>query len=251
MRVKWCRLVPIVLMAVGLLRGSDDKKSSGSEELPKHLVAAQELLKSIKLEDTSYKHGEPAVTWKGEDGAGKCVSHTDCSGFIDVLLMHSYGYDRDALKKWLGKKRPTADCYHDKIVDEVGFMHIAHLKDAKPGDLLAVKYLTRTDNTGHMMLVASTPKKVDATKPIVKDTEQWEVLVIDSSESGHGPHDTRHGKGQGSKDHDGVGQGVLRIYTNADGSVAGFTWSTLTASTFKDPKEEHLVIGRLKVGYKP
>ena len=249
--------ITALITAVGLAvcsRAADDKKSGSSSSSkdaePKHLQAARDLVKNVKLEDTSYKHGEPAVSWKSSDGA-RYESHTDCSGLIDALLIHCYSYDRDALKKWLGKKRPTADCYHDKIVEEVGFTHVVNLKDAKPGDLLAVKYLARTDNTGHVMLVAGPPKKIDAAKPLIPDTEQWEVPVIDSSESGHGPSDTRHGKGKGSKDHDGLGEGILRIYTHADGSVAGFTWSMLAVSEFKGPKDEHLVVGRLKPGYKP
>ena len=61
----------------------------------------------------------------------------------------------------------------------------------------------------------------------------------------------RHAKGTGGKDHDGLGEGVLRIYADAQGKVAGFSWSMQAASQFQDPKNEHLVIGRLKPGFKP
>jgi len=247
-------LLAAVLLGLASAPGVADDKKSGSgsgDATPKHLEAARELVKNLKLEDSSYNHGDPVVSWKGDDGATKYELHTDCSGFIDALLMHSYGYDRKALKKWLGKNRPTADSYHDKIVDETGFAHIEKLADAKPGDLLALKFKVRTDNTGHMMLIAGPPKKVDATKPIIKDTDQWEVPVIDTSETGHGPDDTRHGKGKEGKDHDGVGEGVLRVYTHADGTIAGFTWSALSSSEFRSQKDWPLVLGRLKQGYKP
>ncbi len=47
---------------------------------------------------TNYEHGEGRVVW-----AGTRKSHTDCGGFLDALLMHSYGYDRDQFKQATGR----------------------------------------------------------------------------------------------------------------------------------------------------
>ena len=66
-----------------------------------------------------------------------------------------------------------------------------------------------------------------------------------------GSKDTRHHKGPGGKDHDGLGEGVLRIYADRQDKVLGFTWSTLERSEFKGADDEHLVIGRLKPAFKP
>ncbi len=229
----------------------DDRRcaqsNSEAPKVPKHLEAARELLGNVKLEDTSYKHGPPSVLWKGSDGATSYECHTDCSGLIDALLTRSYGYDRDRFKKWLGKARPTADCYHDRIVEEAGFTNITNLKDAQPGDILAVKYLPRRENTGHVMLLDGTPKKMAPAKTIIDKTEQWEVPIIDSTMSAHGPTDSRFGKGPDGKDQDGLGQGTLRIYTREDGTIAGFSWSTQPASRFNKPDDEHIAIGRLKL----
>jgi hypothetical protein len=90
-----------------------------------------------------------------------------------------------------------------------------------------------------------------AAPPHVDGATQWAVTVVDSSESGHGPSDTRHKKGAGGHDHDGLGRGVFRIYTNTDGGVAGFAWSTSKASRFVAPADEHLVLGRLVPGFHP
>jgi len=100
-------------------------------------------------------------------------------------------------------------------------------------------------------LVAGTPRRMQPKKPVVEGTTQWEVPVIDSSETGHGSSDTRHHKGPGGKDHDGVGAGVLRIYTDHQDKIIGFAWSTMERSEFKGADDEHLVIGRLKPGFKP
>jgi hypothetical protein len=128
---------------------------------------------------------------------------------------------------------------------------VPHVRSLQPGDILAVKYPAGKANTGHVMLAAGAPRQIAAREPIVPGTEQWELDVIDSSKSGHGRSDTRHGKGKDGKDHEGLGMGVLRLYASHDGTVAGFSWSTLRQSRFVGPHDEHLVIGRLIPGYKP
>jgi cell wall-associated NlpC family hydrolase len=231
----------LVICLIGMAWGQPDSKAK-----PRHLADAVALLKKLDLKDTSYEHGGGKVSF-----AGTVQSHTDCSGFIDALLQHSYGYDEAQFKAWFGSKRPTAARYHDQILRQNGFNFIPSIPDTRPGDLLAVKYFNRKDNTGHVMLVSGQPKKMEARKPLIDGTEQWEVKVIDSSMSGHGTTDTRHAKGKDGKDHEGLGEGVLRIYTDKQGKIAGFSWSTLTASKFLEPKEEELVVGRLKPMFKP
>ncbi len=216
------------------------------EAVPKHLLAARSLVEQLDLNNTNYEHGQGNIVWTVTP-----ESHTDCSGLIDHLLMHCYGYDRETFKRWLDSRRPTAARYHDAIIEQKGFTQLQSVKDLRPGDLIAIKYLTRTDNTGHIMLVAETPERITAKKPLIENTEQWTVTVIDSSQSGHGPTDTRHKKGADGKDHDGLGQGVFRLYTTKQGKVAGFAWSTLGVSEFKAPEDEHLVLGRLLSYYRP
>ena len=218
----------------------------GDEHIPKHLADAREIVQHLDLSNTNYEHGEGHIVW-----VGTRESHTDCSGFVDLLLSRCYGYDRADYKKWFNSHRPSAARYHDAIVEQIGFSSIPRIHDVRPGDFLAVKYLKRKDNTGHVMLVAETPRRMNPKKPLIDRTEQWEVGVIDSSQSGHGPTDTRHKKGKNGKDHDGLGHGMVRIYANHDGDIAGFTWSTLEVSEFKDPADEPMVIGRLKPQFKP
>jgi hypothetical protein len=213
---------------------------------PRHLAEAEHLVDGLNLADTNYEHGQPSVSWTNPK-----ASHTDCSGFIDALLMHTYHYEPDQFKVWFDSHRPTAKRYHDAIIEQRGFTHIQSIANLRPGDILAVKYLKRTDNTGHVMLVEGYPKRRKTTEPIVEGTEQWEVEIIDSSKSGHGTTDTRHKMGADGKDHDGLGRGVFRIYTTADGKVAGFAWSTMKVSKFEVPDDEDLVMGRLVPGYVP
>ncbi len=99
------------------------------------------------------------------------------------------------------------------------------------------------------MIAVDRPHTMRFKPPEVLGSTQWEVPVIDSSKSGHGPTDTRHKKGPGGKDHDGVGEGVFRIYSDSEGKIVGFTWSTMSNSDFKEPGDEHLVIGRFEPDY--
>ena len=88
-------------------------------------------------------------------------------------------------------------------------------------------------------------------KPLVEGLQQWMLPVIDCSESGHGPQDSRHKKGPNGGDHAGLGRGFLRLYSDQSGSIAGFTWSTLNVSAFKNSDEEPLIIGRLDANFRP
>ena len=101
------------------------------------------------------------------------------------------------------------------------------------------------------MLVVDAPNRMNATPPYVDGTTQWSVPIVDSSESGHGPTDTRYKRGAGGRDHDGLGRGVFRLYTDPHGAVVGFAWSTTKASRFESPEDEHVVLGRLVPGFHP
>jgi len=211
-----------------------------------HVISAEQLVDQLDLANTNYEHGQGNVTW-----TGTVASHTDCSGFIDHLLMHDDGFAADDFKRWFGSRRPTAERYHDAIVEGRGFTRLGAITELRAGDLIAIKYPTRHDNTGHIMLVVEAPQRMNAAPPFVDGTVQWSVPVIDSSESGHGTTDTRHKRGAGGHDHDGLGRGVFRLYANAQGEVSGFSWSTMKVSRFVAPEDEHLVLGRLTPGFRP
>ena len=98
------------------------------------------------------------------------------------------------------------------------------------------------------MIVNAVPTRRQPSKPEVDATEQWEVSVIDSSESGHCRTDTRR-KADNSFG-DGVGQGVFRLYTNLNGDIVGYTWSTFANSDSYDQNTRQLVVGRLQLPLK-
>ena len=72
------------------------------------------------------------------------------------------------------------------------------------------------------------------------------MRVIDSVRSGHGDLDTRHARDENGNDHDGLGEGVLRVYVAKEGMIAGYIWSTI-GTNFVSQSEKNMVIGRFNL----
>jgi len=216
---------------------------------PTHLDLARVLVRELRPEDTSYQHKQGYITWKGENGAEGYQSHVDCSGLLNVLLERAYGITPNDFEKWLGKRRPLASEYFNAITQQQNFRSITSIGNVRPGDIMAIRYPPGTnENTGHIMIVNDVPSRRNPTKPEIEGTAQWEVSVIDSSESGHGKTDTR--RKPDSSFGDGVGQGILRIYTSANNEIVGYTWSTFAVSDYYDQNTRQLVIGRIQLPLK-
>jgi hypothetical protein len=225
--------------------------------LPVHLRDAEQLLEKMDSSNTSYKHwlkDDPLPPWM----AGQVIwespgfaCHTDCSGLVNNLFMHGYGYTPEAFQRWFGRKWPKADRYFDAFQSSKGFLLLLHVGDLQPGDLIALKYLKKTDNTGHLMIVEEAPKRFEGGPPFVAGTDQWLVTVIDSSNGPHGGTDSRSKRGLGGKDLDGLGRGVFRLYSDKSGNVAGYSWSARENSRFVGPDLAPVAFGRLIPDFQP
>ncbi|AKG19964.1 hypothetical protein [Calothrix sp. 336/3] len=252
-----------------------------AQTLPKHLKDALEMLSGLRPENNNYQHRPTIFIWKGVGEACEYVSKTDCSGFINKLLSHSYSrvVKEDFFKEWMGKERPLAKDYHQIIFKQEKFTLITDIKKVMPGDIIAIRYKKDEDksgNTGHLLLVAGVPEapsEIQNLKPNEQDMVHWKVSVIDQSNSGHGKKDSRY-KNNGfsaciSEDkrycafYSGLGKGFFRISTNKKGEIVGYSWSLCEESEFypveindynleKDEIEKnkrHLVIGRLQTQF--
>jgi hypothetical protein len=211
---------------------------------PAHLLWAEDVVEHIAPADNAYGSSPTYLTWAGVNGATSYTNRTECSSFVTRVLKQAYGWTNADFTAWFNSTSPTAAKYHDAIVAGNQFVAFTQVNDIQSGDFLAVKYLDgTTTSTGHMMIATGPATLRMATAPHVSGTTQYEVEVIDSSKSGHGPTDTRlqeDGTWQ-----DGVGMGILRLYADTTGAIVGYSWSTYSSSVYYDQATRHLVIGRL------
>ncbi len=235
--------LPAVLVLLSLACGAGT--APGDAE-PKHLADAETLVANILPKYNDYEHSRCYIKWPGVDGATRYENRSDCSDFLVLLLEHTYGMTNQQFKQWTGETRPRANGLHDAILAGKGFTHIEHLGDAKPGDVLAIKFPPGLDNTGHIMLIDQKPEKMSSTlEPVMPNTQQWSVTIIDSTKTSHGPGDTRHNS-DGSTN-PGVGKGIIRIYTDSSGNITGYCWANINKAKYAAQSDRNMVIGRVKL----
>ena len=217
-----------------------------AEEIPQHLIDLRQLQENMLPQDTSYRHRDSEVTWKGDNGATKYVCHTDCSGLIDRLLEHTYGISKIRLKDWLGGRiRPRTKNYYQAVKDQNGFEHLENVKLLRPGDFIAIKFLPgsgdRGHDTGHIMVVNGYPVETEGSSKQNPNLQQWSIDIIDCSH-GHGKSDSRYHDG---KYWPGIGKGNFALYTNQNGGLIGYSWTPSPNSIFYGEDKRPLAAGRL------
>lgn len=227
---------------VSLLTASLLSPVVSAAELP-HVTWAESVALHVTPEKNEYGSNPTYVYWPGVNGATEYENRSQCSSFLTRVLKQAYGLDDDDFLAWTGSKNPTAALYHNTIEAENGFTRIDSVVDIQKGDILAIEYPQGLSSTGHVMIAHGPAILKTATEPFVNGTTQYTVEVIDSSQSGHGPEDTR--RMTDNTWDTGAGIGTLRVYTNNNGSIMGYTWSTYKSSTYYAQNVRHLVIGRL------
>ena len=233
-----CLLVAFSLASVSF-EGRADAQTAG----PAHVWWAEDLIMNVAPEHNDYGFNPTYLYWAGVNGATEYENRTVCNTFVTRVLKQSYGWDDAYLRAWMGSGSPLAATYHDTIAAHDGFTEITTVDHIEIGDIVAIKYPEGTSSSGHLMMVVDTPRLRVAGKPFVAGTDQYEVDIADSANSGHGNFDTRL-MPDGSWD-SGAGIGTFRLYVDATGAFVGHTWSTSGGSTFYDQSERHLVVGRI------
>jgi hypothetical protein len=207
------------------------------------LYWAQKLQQNINSQNTAYKHKDNIVSW-GDDG-NSLQCYADCSGFFNAVVAKTFNWKEDDFKATWGHKRMFAYHYFYAIVSGNHFRQIKNISDILPGDIIVLQYADRSqheDNTGHVMLIVSLPRPHKPSKVIEPNTLQYEVAVIDCSKSPHGKSDTRFNS-DGS-DYSGLGSGIFRLYTDAQGNIAGYSWSAGNPKEGFNPFENPVAVGR-------
>ena len=189
------------------------------DAIPYHLQLAEQLVANIAPANNVYAYGTATVTWAGLNGSTTYSNSSDCSTFDTALLKLAYGFTSNQFAQWTGVSSPQAkDLYNAAIADD-GFVGFSNVANVMPGDDMFMKYLDSSTDTGHVVTIMAAPTLVstNATQRV------YNLNVLDCTASPHS-NDTRVG-GQS-----GVGEGVMRIYTDLSGNLTAYSWGTSSAS---------------------
>lgn len=233
------------ILAGGLLKAALLSAATMSPALAwtAHSSDAESLVDDLSVSRDNVYGSDPSyIEWRGTRSSARTV----CGTFITQLLSHTYGLTPSTFTQWMGSTSPDAETYHSAIMAENHFTRITNIEDVQPGDLIAIKH-EGGSVSGHMMVVASSPRPESASSPVVPNTTQYSLSVIDSSSSHHGDSDTRvtHPSSSGN----GIGRGRIRIYVNDSLRPVGYTWSTSAASDYYGVGSRPLAIGRIHRSY--
>ncbi len=212
----------------------------------------ESLAQNVTDANNLYTGDDQRLRWPGVDGATQYENRSNCAGFVTRSLKQAFALDDAYFRGWMDSTGPSSARYHDNIVAQNRFVQVTRIEDIRRGDIVAIKYIDAgSGGTGHTM-VAQRPASLRAvaTRPLVADTVQYELRVIDSTSSPHGAGDTRKGTGPNGSDQDGAGFGTVRLYARPDGTLAGYTWSLSTGSSYytaTSPASDRrsMVFGRL------
>lgn len=234
--------------AIGLLASFSAVAQGG----PPHYNDAQNLITALlsNTANTNIYDADGTLTDRIDWSGNPRTAITVCSTFVTLLFKHTYGYSDSAFKTKFGSTSPTAARYYDDIAAGKGFTAVANAGFLVPGDIIAIKYPSGSNTTGHVMMVQS----LAAYQPRIYSTQDflangaypqiagfYDVTVIDSSASYHGKTDTRYGKPGG------IGRnGIFRIYVDSQTKIIGYTWSTFNNSEYRDAASYLVGLGRLK-----
>jgi hypothetical protein len=232
-RIVGCLAYLFVFAASGALAQTDSP-------VP-HLGTARRLVQDLQHNALVNEYGSRPTYLRWDHPTRE--ARTVCATFIARLFEHTYGWKESDIRQWLGASGADASEWQKAIVSENGFRRLRKIGDVHPGDLMAIKYNDGSKDTGHIMVVDQEPEHIEAATPIEQGTEQYGVVVIDSSATGHGPTDTRH-RPDGSFT-GGIGRGTFRLYTDLDGRIVGYAWSETPKSEFYQSPTRDLVVGRL------
>lgn len=183
-----------------------------------------------------------------------CLLALDCSAYVKLVLMALPPEYYEVLpKSSKNGKTALAEDYYEYFrrapadpADAELWMQVKHIKDVRPGDIIAYKYTDsgKHSTTGHVMVAYSRPAQSRC-----DDADQYWVYVSDSANSGH-RDDTRNGKGpfapsfhyvayNGSHgEPSGVGIGKLWFNT---GSSPYYRWNSCSGNKHSDIQ---IAIGR-------
>jgi len=227
---------------------------------PPHLSLARDVVANVKPEDNEYTNSRRYLRTPLDLFSSSYTVHTDCTGFVEEVLHRSSGFAPKFSTRKFPDRYSIID-YVDGINRGESFSKLTRIQDLQPGDFIAWKYVAGTAASGingHIAMVATTPTPTGANAQNLKEAQQWEVTVIDSSTGPASPDDTRYVQGtsadqassaltstsQARMKLTGVGSGRFFIYTNEAGEVVGMAYGFRRAKINMQHTDWEIVMAR-------
>lgn len=192
--------------------GASDAATDAASSSGADLLAEEAHREIVAMVSSTYSHTTLVDESKG-------VFDYDCSGFVDYALSRVLP-DAFATLQSATSPRPLAkdfEAFFASITTSSGrWRRVARAIDLVPGDVVA--WLKPADvtssNTGHLMIVRALPS------PNPKNSSEILVPITDSTESPHGPTDSRTATGA-----TGLGTGTIGLLVDASGAPQRYRWT--------------------------
>jgi hypothetical protein len=231
--------------------------SAFSEDVPKHIQLAREIVQNVKPDNNYYSNSNRHISLPTDLFSSSYRVNTDCLGLVEEVVWRASKID------WNFSTKKFQDRY--SIIDFVngvdrgeGPKKIQKITDLKPGDVVAWKYLIdyKVKYNGHIVFVDSAPVKVNR-EPKIDGLIQWEIWIIDSSTGPASPDDTRYVKGTSAAQADGalttkaealkqtgIGRGRIYLYSDGEGNFKAMSYAFRTSKPVIQDVGRHFVMAR-------
>ncbi|WP_437562030.1 hypothetical protein [Sorangium sp. So ce542] len=178
--------------------------------------------------------------------AGTAVSSG--ASLFTLAQKNLWGYTSSDISVLWGSPSPSSAVYYDNAVDVIDvsgtllgddFSPVTTIASVAAGDILVLD--STGSYSGHTAIVRLAPTQITAIKPLVPNTTQWVLPIIDSTTSAHGcstiyPDSRFVPSAPGScvgTFTAGPGTAYMRIYADATtGAPVGHTWSVTSGGTY-------------------
>jgi hypothetical protein len=233
------------------------------------LIWAKAWISEVKAEPSRLVENEYTASGTTLERMGSGVKATNrnvCGTFVTKLFQKSLGFDSSdfyaSFNKAMdgcsvgtvdgeqrGTTSPNAAQYRWKIANcggtgPIKFTRRSSIAEVRSGDVLSVVYPDRTDITGHVMLIRSTPV-ADKTLPAgPSGSTAYAVGIIDSTSTPHGSS-SKYPDWRGGRSGQGLGSGTFVLYVNSSGAIVATRWSA-TDSSYTRASTATVAIGGLR-----
>ncbi|AUX39720.1 uncharacterized protein SOCE26_011150 [Sorangium cellulosum] len=171
------------------------------------------------------------------------------ASFVTLAMKQAFGITGAEVRTAFGSVSPVSAQYYWNIISENRFTHITNVNDLAAGDVLSID-ATSVYNGHSVILLGPATQLPTPMNPIRPNTIQWSIPIADATTAVHGcsmsyPDSRWTGACNGGTFTPGPGTAYMRLYSNLDGTLLGYSWSVTPGATYYDPAVRPYAVGRL------